>query len=1131
MFDLMDDISELVYVADPETFELLYVNESGKKAFGVDHIEGQKCYEAFQHLDTPCSFCTNKLLSKTQNYTWSITNPVTKKSYLLKDRLIDWEGRTVRLEIAFDITESEKEKQELRGALDAEHMMLRCIEKLYRADSLAKGIDELIAELGHTLEAERSYIFEIAGNTISNTYEWCSPGVEPQIDNLQNLDETVIERWKKLFVAHGCVIIEDIESIRTESSEEYTTLCSQGIKSLVAAPLERGGRLVGFLGVDNPPAGKLTNIAPLLEALCYFLVSTMQRMESEQKLIDQSFQDMLTGLYNRNRYAADVANLPEDLTSLGIVYLDLNGLKEINDHAGHAEGNRALGYCAQQLKSVFPQASHYRMGGDEFALLQFGDECDIFYESVKQLKTSFGEGAPYRAAIGAQWSEHPESIEKMLAAADADMYQDKRSFYRNHNLSSRFREFDNYALSTNNPVLEEYNMLMDSLHVSVSKHLLREDFLVIWANDRFYKMTQHTREEFDSLFHGRVDTYLNHNEEYQRLTKIVFDAHNVGASSYETILNIPCKDGTRIWINLVGTFTNEIIDGYPVVYTVFTDVTDLVLAKRETGLTYDALPGFVAKIRMSKNGPRLLYGNERFLDFFGQSPDKAPNRLLKENLLQNAPAISKHFEQLRHGESVNFDVKLTGAEGQHCLFKIDANCVDWMQDDPVYLVIYLDITEAAFQAEKLREIAYVDPVTEGSNRARFTIDAEKAISTSPPNTYALVSFDIQRFKVINDTFGIEAGDRVIKHVYQSIANRLSSGEFVARFASDVFAILMKAAKPELMEARLTSLAQEVNAFNDNLEHKYLLTLTAGIYLIDDPQLPLINIHDRANLTRKYVKNTTGTKLCLCRFYDNDDRLQLARENEIENRMRDALRNGEFIVYLQPKQDLQTGIIAGAEALVRWMDPQRGLIPPMEFIPLFEKNNFVVKLDLFVFDCVCAQLRTWINEGKKPIPISVNMSRAHLSDPDFLARYEDIRTKHDIPASLLEIEVTETLIFENPQLLSNIIDDIRRCGYRCSMDDFGSGYSSLNVLKDIRVDVLKLDRAFFSSDDMDNSRERDIINSVVDMAKTLCMETIAEGVETECQSQFLKQAGCDMIQGFLFYPPMPIDEFEKLAFNR
>jgi EAL domain-containing protein (putative c-di-GMP-specific phosphodiesterase class I) len=251
---------------------------------------------------------------------------------------------------------------------------------------------------------------------------------------------------------------------------------------------------------------------------------------------------------------------------------------------------------------------------------------------------------------------------------------------------------------------------------------------------------------------------------------------------------------------------------------------------------------------------------------------------------------------------------------------------------------------------------------------------------------------------------------------------------------------------------------------------------------------------------------------------------------IENRMKSALKNEEFQIYLQPKYDISQNKIAGAEALVRWADPNRGLIPPNDFIPLFENNGFILDLDLYVFDRTCHLLRQWIDRGVNPVVISVNLSRAYLHDFTFLGKFEEIRRKYEVPSNLIELELTETVVFENMEILTDIINLIHDLGYSCSIDDFGSGYSSLNILKNIPVDTIKIDRGFFIGENSDTVKSDTIVRSVIDLARKLKMKTVSEGVEYKDQVDFLKEAKCDMIQGYYFSKPIPITEFEKLAFG-
>lgn len=451
MFELMDDISELVYVADLETHDLLYVNNAGKEFFHLDELSpGMKCHKVLQGLDEPCPFCTNGRLSLNEYYTWEYTNPVIGRHYLLKDRIIEWEGKRARLEIAFDITASENEKTELKNNLDAQRMVMECVRLLYRKKSLEAAFPAVLEMLGTYLSAERTYVFEVSGNTMSNTFEWCSEHTVAQIENLQELDLSLLGRWRTFFDRHECVIIEDIEDVKPVFPDEYATLKPQGIQTLVAAPLEYDGELLGYIGVDNPPPEKVRNISPLLQTLCYFLMVSLRRENDQQLMARLSYYDTLTGLYNRNRYTEDMERLSGGNEPVGIAYLDINGLKDLNDQFGHEYGDETLVECARKMKAVFENANYYRIGGDEFVVLALGLTEEQFHKKIRVLRRAFSGDPRCRAAIGCKWEEKAESLQQLISAADARMYEDKKRFYRG-SLSNRYRHNNDDILDLTSP--------------------------------------------------------------------------------------------------------------------------------------------------------------------------------------------------------------------------------------------------------------------------------------------------------------------------------------------------------------------------------------------------------------------------------------------------------------------------------------------------------------------------------------------------------------------------------------------------------------------------------------------------------------------------------------------------------
>lgn len=452
----MNEISELLYVADMDNYELLFINEAGKKTFHIGEASGQKCYRVLQGREQPCPFCTNRLLKPGENYNWEFTNPLTGRHYLLRDRLVEWDGRPARLELAFDTTESEREKEALRYTLNSEKMIVECIRTLYQEHDLDKAVTQVLCQLGTYLSADRAYVITLEGDLLYNNYEWCAEGIESQKELLQGQPSSLIERWKPLFAREECVLIEDVGGLKEISPEEYEILQIQGIRSMVAAPLEQGGNFEGCLGVDNPPPDKMKNIAPLLQTLCYFLISAFRRAENESQLSYVSYHDMLTMFYNRNRYMEDIQRLEQRSEPVGVVYLDINGLKDINDKFGHDYGDKALVKSADLIRNIFEGSSYYRIGGDEFIILCSGMSREEFDSRVRKLRISFQRDILVNAAIGTRWADGHEDIKAIISAADARMYEDKKEYYRRHTMSKRYRHHSDELLYLADPrILEE----------------------------------------------------------------------------------------------------------------------------------------------------------------------------------------------------------------------------------------------------------------------------------------------------------------------------------------------------------------------------------------------------------------------------------------------------------------------------------------------------------------------------------------------------------------------------------------------------------------------------------------------------------------------------------------------------
>ncbi|MEG0366627.1 MAG: GGDEF domain-containing protein, partial [Coprobacillus sp.] len=394
--------------------------------------------------------------------------------------------------------------------------------------------------------------------------------------------------------------------------------------------------------------------------------------------------------------------------------------------------------------------------------------------------------------------------------------------------------------------------------------------------------------------------------------------------------------------------------------------------------------------------------------------------------------------------------------------------------------------------KRLEKMAYVDSITEGNTIQKFYELSEMYLSNKK-QSYAIIYTNIVKFKIMNDQFGREVCNTILKELYHFINSSLNKDECIARISADNFAILVEYNDEKFMINRF--LEWYTNAENyTSMNHQQwsLPVVEFGIYIIDDDTITINQMLDRAKLSLKDYSQMINNKMHYS-IYNESARNKILREKYLEDRMESALLNNDFKVYLQPKYNLNKNVIGGAEALTRWIDKEEGMIFPDEFIPLFEKNGFIIQLDLWVFEEVCKYQRKWLDEGKELVKISVNCSKVHLRNPDFLDSYCSIYEKYNLPREVIEIELTESVVMDDEKITS-VVDKIHAAGFGCSMDDFGSGYSSLNLVQTIPVDTLKIDKIFFKEEGRDVSRTEAVVGSIINMAKSLQMETVAEGVE-------------------------------------
>lgn len=411
-----------------------------------------------------------------------------------------------------------------------------------------------------------------------------------------------------------------------------------------------------------------------------------------------------------------------------------------------------------------------------------------------------------------------------------------------------------------------------------------------------------------------------------------------------------------------------------------------------------------------------------------------------------------------------------------------------------------------------------DELTGLYNKQFFGQKLQELLQNNPDNKYDLLSFGIERFKLVNDTYGMRCGDEVLAYVGSKIDEFCKETGICARFSADIYFGVVPH-RDCYSNQVFQELFDKVNEYPIDMEIK----LHCGIYEILDSSVEVSAMCDRAQLAADRSKGKYDEYFYI---YDESIRDTLLEEQFITSHMQQAIDNKEFLVYYQPKYDANTELVAGAEALVRWNQPTKGFMSPGSFIPIFEKNGFITQVDEYVWETACSDIHTWIEKGYSPVAVSVNVSRADIYNPKFIDIMLGLIAKYQIPMKYLHLEITESAYTENPKQIISVVGQLRDLGFIVEMDDFGSGYSSLNMLAEMPVDVLKLDMGFIQSETR-NSSGKGILSFAISLAKWLDLAVVAEGVETKEQIIALRTMECNYIQGYYYSKPLQKKEFEKL----
>ena len=433
----------------------------------------------------------------------------------------------------------------------------------------------------------------------------------------------------------------------------------------------------------------------------------------------------------------------------------------------------------------------------------------------------------------------------------------------------------------------------------------------------------------------------------------------------------------------------------------------------------------------------------------------------------------------------------------------------------VFVIRYIEDEQ-----KKEFELAYVDDLTRAPNENAFKEKAAELLAENPDVPYILTCFDVMNFRYINEGYGHQKADILLRDIAVALRESYTYQETFGRLSADRFVGLC--VDDDRGEERKRFIDERLSKVTGETGMKYPIKFKTGIYYIRDKKEPISEMIDKANLARKSV---TVDNRDLEAEYREQLMEETRKQERVESRMHEALDRGEFHPYLQPKWNMATDQISGAEALIRWLDAEGGIVPPDEFIPVFERNGFIEHIDFYMLEEICKYIRRMIDEGREVYPVSINQSRYLLYDPNYIMKVQEIMLKYRVPKGLIELEITETVFFNDKERMLEVMRNLKEFNMNLSIDDFGSGYSSLNLLRDIPFDVLKIDRGFLDESAQSESGKW-ILRKIVEMAEGLNLKVICEGVETHEQVEMLLDIGCVYAQGYLYSRPIPIEEFTE-----
>ncbi len=910
-----------------------------------------------------------------------------------------------------------------------------------------------------------------------------------------------------------------------------------------------------------------------------------QKVE-QQKLIEKSEKDQMTGLLNKvtteNKIKTGLRELDGNSYAV-FMLIDIDDFKIINDTYGHLVGDDVIISIADAIKEY---AGEYgfggRLGGDEFCLfltnvLDMNLACEKAAYIAEKLRILYpgSESMPkVTLSIGIASTKEQLPMNVLFENADTALYQVKQRGKNGYFLYEEDMERAKYKNDRENATQKStINEIMSTLFTGSNTYTCIERSLKLigasYPVDKICIYEYGFNKKFvDCTHQWCAEGIKNDITRKQHTSGTIFEEisamgnDGISYSSDTSLLKLnnssmnPSLEGIKKLVQSDITSTGKVIG-----YICFYSMDNKEGWSSETLSTFKLLFKLLAEAICTKQ-------NQKALDFLRDDTATA------FDIVQNPMIIiDKDTYDIVYCNDISHDYYpeiSVGSKCYMCISQKNSPCEDcpmyrssdkavtisrhnrtfdesldakfipikWSMGKNTYLMsmaahkqtkaerLKLELEQNINIEKRIAEASYKDMVTGYGNFEKFKLDAQKLLDENQNENYVLCYFNIKSFKYINEAYGYSVGDTTLKTIADILNKYTGENEAFSRVINDTFILLMKYFDNASFMRSFENIKNEVHDACKLIQDKFSVDFITGILIIDESlrSYDIMHLVDRVIMTEKSIDEKSGISFA---YYDDDYHKRILNAAQIENSMYDALENGEFCAYAQPKFDISSQKLIGSELLVRWLSPTRGFLEPGSFIPTFEKNGFIYNIDFFMLEEACKSIRKYLDADIEALPFSVNLSRATVSHKDLLTRIQNTVDKYFIPHHYIEFEITESVFAEHYDEMINVLKRLKDMDFLINMDDFGSGYSSLTLLKDLPVDIIKLDHDFLSRSAAKDERAVKILQGIIDMAHAMDIKIVSEGIETDEQLEMLRSINCEIGQGFLFAKPMPIDDYDKL----